>query len=396
MSASPLHVLMQVTLVSSVVVLLIGALRKPLRVAVGARAAYWLWLAVPANALAVLLPAPSHAARGFTTLVLPYLTERFSNTLVSTPSLGTSMHLADPTLAVWVTGALLMAVRLVRRQRAFIQSLGHLTVDAAGVCRSKRITAPVLVGAWRPCVVVPVDFEVRYSEQERVFMLAHERAHQERRDTLVNLITAAWLCLFWFNPLIYWAVGRIRFDQEVACDALVVSRSEIGRKRYANALLKAQLTAESTWLTPVGCHWQSTHPLKVRIAMLKLPVASFPRRFVGIAFTVVLSAFGMYVVSTSFAQASPPVTTGASAAANASVSPDRKFAIDANDTDTREVLKMIALKGEHNILVSDQVTGKITLHLKDVTWREALEIVALSQGLVTKQSGNITLVAVGH
>jgi type II secretory pathway component HofQ len=70
--------------------------------------------------------------------------------------------------------------------------------------------------------------------------------------------------------------------------------------------------------------------------------------------------------------------------------------IDAKDTDTRDVLKMIADKSGQNILVSDAVAGKITVHLKDIPWTKALNVVAQSQGLVTRQSGDITLVDVAH
>jgi type IV pilus assembly protein PilQ len=117
--------------------------------------------------------------------------------------------------------------------------------------------------------------------------------------------------------------------------------------------------------------------------MLKLPPSSARRRLAGIAFAVVLAASGMYTVSSSFAQAPAE-------------SADKKFAIDAVDMDTRKVLEMIAKKGERNILVGDQVSGKITAHLKDVTWRQALDIVVQSQGLVTRESGNITIVDVAH
>ena len=48
-------------------------------------------------------------------------------------------------------------------------------------------------------------------------------------------------------------------------------------------------------------------------------------------------------------------------------------AVDAENSDTREILAMIARKGNHNVLVSDQIQGKITVHLKNVTWQEALE-----------------------
>ena len=48
MDSDLLEALIRATLASSVSVLLIGLLRKPLRIAVGARGAYWLWLLVPA------------------------------------------------------------------------------------------------------------------------------------------------------------------------------------------------------------------------------------------------------------------------------------------------------------------------------------------------------------
>ncbi len=387
MSAS-LPYLVQLTIVSSATVLVIGALRKPLRRAAGARAAYWLWLAVPAVTLAVLLPAPMPAPQTPVHSLLPALSGSVTESLASASAIALSTDFAAAVPAIWLAGAFVAAVWLTSRQRAFVRSLGRMVVSPDGIFRSERIAAPMLVGAFRPRVVVPVDFEVRYSERDRLLMLAHERAHQERGDAFVNLLAAAWLCVFWFNPLMYWALGRIRFDQELACDALVVSRSDAGKKRYADALLRAQLTYQSAWRMPAGCHWQSNHPLKERIAMLKLRSPALSRRIAGIAFTLVLAATGMYFVSASHAQ-SPPQSKSAEPT-------DKKFAIDAQDTDTREVLKMIAQKGARNILVGDQVGGKITVHLKDVTWREALDIVVQSQGLVVRESGNMTIVDVSR
>lgn len=386
MSADLLQVLVQLTVVSTATGLVVGALRKPLRRAAGARAAYWLWLALPATSLAVLLPAPLPATQALAHSLLPALSGGVSESLASASAVGVSASFAEGLPLIWLAGAFLMAVWMTGRQRAFVRSLGRLVVSPEGIFRSERIAAPMLVGAWRSRVVVPVDFEVRYSERDRQLMLSHELAHQERGDAFVNSIAAAWLCVFWFNPLMYWALGRIRFDQELACDALVVSRSDAGKKHYADALLRAQLTFQSAWRMPAGCHWQSNHPLKERIAMLKLRSPAPSRRIAGIAFTFALAVSGMYFVSASYAQ-SPPQPKSAEPT-------DKKFALDAENTDTREVLKMIASKGARNVLVGDQVGGKITVHLKDVTWREALDIVVQSQGLVVRESGNVTIVDV--
>jgi bla regulator protein blaR1 len=386
MSGSFVQHLVQITLASSAAVLLVGALRKPMRHAVGTRAAYWLWIAVPAFALAVMVPARSRMAISPTNTLLPSLTRGFSDALANASAIGTSGDFSGVAVVIWISGALLMAAWLLSRQRAFVRSLGPLSVATDGTFRSDRIASPMLLGVWRPRVIVPGDFEARYPKEDRLLMLAHERAHQERRDALVNAIASTWMCVAWFNPLMYWALGRIRFDQELACDALVLSRSETRKKRYADALLKVQMVSDSAWRLPAGCHWQSNHPLKERIAMLAIPFPSQTRRLAGVAFAVALAVAGMYTVSSSFAQAPAPSSLAPST--------DKKFAVDAKDMETRKVLEMIARKGEHNILVSDKVSGRITVQLKDVTWREALDIVVQSQGLVTRQSGNMTLVDV--
>ena len=135
-------------------------------------------------------------------------------------------------------------------------------------------------------------------------------------DTLIHAVAAAWLCLFWFNPLMYWALGRLRFDQDLACDALAVSRSGASRRRYADALLRIQLPGDSAWYRPIGCHWKSSHPLKERIVMLKYSSPGRIRRASGVAIAVALAIAGTCAV----ALASSPT-------------PDKLITIDAQDTE---------------------------------------------------------------
>jgi bla regulator protein blaR1 len=296
MSSSIVHSLLMVTLASSMAIVLVGVMRKPLRYTVGACAAYWQWLLVPASALAVLLPAPGHSVRIMTESLPGPVGAAFSSAMVSVNAIGGSTSYVVTGLAIWLLGTSVMLTWLVRRQRAFVRSLGNLTMDPDGICRSTSIVAPLLVGAWHARVVVPTDFESRYDPAERVLVLAHEGAHLMRRDAAINVFATVWLCLAWFNPLMYWALGRLRFDQELACDAFVVARSKTGRRRYADALLKTQLANESAWRVPVGCHWQSTHPLKERVAMLKYPSPGLARRLGGIAFAVGLTSVSSYAV----------------------------------------------------------------------------------------------------
>jgi bla regulator protein BlaR1 len=294
MGADLLWALAIATIASSAAVLLVGLLRKPLRAAAGARAAYWLWLLVPAVVLASLLPAPSHIFYASSFSLPDQVRSALSTTVVTDAKLQKSTVLIAGCLSIWAAGACAMFVLLLKRQVAFIRSLGTLLPDKEGFQRSGAVVAPMLVGAWKPQVVVPLDFEARYAPEERELVLAHERAHLLRRDVAVNAVAAVWLCAFWFNPLIYRAIRWIRVDQELACDALVLARRQDSRRCYANALLKAQLATQAGWRMPIGCPWHSNHSLKERILMLKRPLPGMFRHFVGITIIVSLTASGGY------------------------------------------------------------------------------------------------------
>jgi hypothetical protein len=87
-------------------------------------------------------------------------------------------------------------------------------------------------------------------------------------DARINGLAALMQCVCWFNPLAHAAVFAMRIDQELACDATVAEWYPRARRAYAAAMLKAQL---APMRLPLGCAWspRGTHPLKLRIAMLK-------------------------------------------------------------------------------------------------------------------------------
>lgn len=295
MSVSPMYVFAELTVAASVAIFVVGLTRKPLRRFAGAQVSYLLWLLVPASALVVSLPAPSQSLEAASGTFPRLMFSALPSAMSSENYVYGGADYATVGVFVWASGFVLMFAFMVSRQRAFIHSLRNVTAAQDGTYRSASVIGPVLVGIWRPRIVLPIDFEIMYTPEERTFVLAHEEAHKKRFDVLVNAIATVWLCLFWFNPLMYWAIARLRFDQELACDAAVFVASDTGRRRYAEALLKTQLAADSAWRMPIGCHWQSSHPLKERVAMLKRPLPSFSRRLFGAVLTSVLITSGSYV-----------------------------------------------------------------------------------------------------
>ncbi|HEX5460724.1 MAG TPA: M56 family metallopeptidase [Steroidobacteraceae bacterium] len=291
MSNAALQYLAVLTAVTSFAVSFVALARAPLRSTLGARAVYWLWLSVPASVLALALPRnaqPNGAAAAFAPGVFDWLWGRVDVLLASVHFSG---PLSGAACIVWAVGACAALALMIRGQRSFDRSLGTLIPSADGTWRSPAVVEPMLIGALRPRVLVPPDFEQRYSAEEREFVLAHERAHMRRGDTLVNAFGAAWLCVFWFNPLMFWAMRLLRFDQDLACDAAVLCAAGKGRRgRYAEALLKAHLAGDAALPLPLACHWGSVHPLRRRIAELRRPVAGRMRHGIGILCVATLVA----------------------------------------------------------------------------------------------------------
>lgn len=59
------------------------------------------------------------------------------------------------------------------------------------------------------------------------------------------------------------------------------------------------------------------------------------------------------------------------------------------DIDIRNALQLIAEMSELNIILSDDVEGKLTMRLIDVPWDQALDVILTSHGLAKEQMGNV-------
>ncbi len=72
----------------------------------------------------------------------------------------------------------------------------------------------------------------------------------------------------------------------------------------------------------------------------------------------------------------------------------RLISLDADDANLPAVLKILAEKGELNIITGPGVTGgKITIHMKDVPVEQAVNLVVRAAGLAYERIGNSILVA---
>lgn len=70
-----------------------------------------------------------------------------------------------------------------------------------------------------------------------------------------------------------------------------------------------------------------------------------------------------------------------------------KLTLNFQNISTREALSVIADFTGLNMVISDTVTGSLTLRLKDVPWDQAFEIILQSRGLDMRKNGNVIQVA---
>jgi len=171
--------------------------------------------------------------------------------------------MANVLVSLWLAGGLLVAASQWRSHRRFVRQLA-LSDDG---WRAPTGFNPALLGLWRAHLVLPLDFEQRFEPAERALIVAHENAHRQRRDNWVNLLALCVCLLHWFNPLLWWARARLRQDQELACDAMVLRQPDADWRPYVQALLKVH--GQRVPGSPFVAAWRSTHPLIERIEMLK-------------------------------------------------------------------------------------------------------------------------------
>ncbi len=69
-----------------------------------------------------------------------------------------------------------------------------------------------------------------------------------------------------------------------------------------------------------------------------------------------------------------------------------RLTLNFQDIDVRSVLQLLADTSGQNIVVSDSVTGNLTLRLQNVPWDEALDIVLRTKGLDKRRQDNVIIV----
>jgi beta-lactamase regulating signal transducer with metallopeptidase domain len=88
---------------------------------------------------------------------------------------------------------------------------------------SDKIKSPALFGFVRPRLLLPQGMLETYGLEELRYVFIHELGHLKQRDIYLGWLMALLQVVHWFNPLMWFAFGRMRADREMACDRLAIS-----------------------------------------------------------------------------------------------------------------------------------------------------------------------------
>lgn len=141
----------------------------------------------------------------------------------------------SPAAEVWHTRCKHLAIRLGIRQ-------------SVKLVESALIEVPTVIGWIRPLILIPASALNGLEPSQLEAILAHELAHIQRHDYIVNLIQTALETLLFYHPAVWWVSRLIRNEREHCCDDIAVEMCG-NRVIYARALAEMESLRGSPRLT---------------------------------------------------------------------------------------------------------------------------------------------------
>lgn len=221
----------------------------------------------PANAGIVGVPAQSMSEAA-----PPNLVQNVTTATVTAPTVEKT-DWARIAKTVWLAGAaalglVFLAVNLrfgkkLRRSRERVEE----TDACLPVYESGETDTPCLFGVAKPSIYVTPD--TRTEAETLRYALAHEQTHYRHGDNLWAVLRGVCLALHWYNPLVWWAAELSRRDAELACDEATIRRiGESERAAYGRTLIRMTCEKRPALLVTATMMTDSGKGLKERISLL--------------------------------------------------------------------------------------------------------------------------------
>jgi beta-lactamase regulating signal transducer with metallopeptidase domain len=111
--------------------------------------------------------------------------------------------------------------------------------------------SPIVVGWWRPMILLPASAIVELTRDQLEAVLAHELAHVRRYDDVVNLAQVMVETVLFYHPATWWVSARVRRERERCCDDAAVALSG-DPAPFVRALLTLEQTRSASPTLAIG------------------------------------------------------------------------------------------------------------------------------------------------
>lgn len=262
--------------------------------------AYLLWVSIPLAfaiaAISKLMPAQMQVQ----TQTLANMQASLQN--YSSQTTATNTYLGEVAL-VWliVTAALLIRLALqhknLRKELRAITSQQSLNIESnyPVVTIDRSNFSPAVYGFLQPKIYFPAALKNELTAEQVSLIVQHEEHHIKQGHLWLNLAWDVLVCLFWFNPFMYWSRQRFRHDQELYCDYLVLNHSNTHRqKSYGHALLS---TISATHSVSLLCSWKSLNHLEERIMNIKSSSSPFNKIMLALSTFAIVGSASLYAMA---------------------------------------------------------------------------------------------------
>ena len=159
---------------------------------------------------------------------------------------------------IWIAGIFSMVILVIKSslrlrtleksalplQNPQVRRLYHRCLGEMGVLRNIPVystaflRSPIIVGLLKPRIYLPTHLISDYNESDMRFMLLHELQHYKHKDAVGSFLMNLAGVIYWFNPLVWYALKEMRNDREVACDTSVLKMlEEDAYEDYGNTLI---------------------------------------------------------------------------------------------------------------------------------------------------------------
>lgn len=362
-------------------------IRRPVARRFGAGAAYSLWglplirLFMPPIHIPVFTPSaiiPGNAAPDI--YQEPVLDVGIVH--MTAPAFGSPINWVPWILSIWVSGAVLWLGWQLLQHRRSISRLHSLSQPVTGrlawqvkaatdklgfkrvplVRLSTEHQGPLVLGIFRPVIILPKNFETNFSREQQTYALMHEMSHIRRGDLWAVFVGLLFRALNWPNPIVHLAARQFRADQEAACDAYVLGRIGGGQadvEGYAETLVHAAKIANGSFTSaPLGL--TIYHPLKERLMTINTPKSPMT-----LASRLGLGAclFAALAITTPISLADDPVLAGEP------VSESKQVIKMIEDVDGQKVKKhyeIITKDGTTTAWSIDEIGNRLQVNPEDI------------------------------